>query len=432
MKILLIGNRAIQHALELKLRYEGVEVYVYPGQQFGGYTCIGKEEAIRSYYDLIIIGSPRYIDDEVVTVQRDRGAKIFGADQKSVELESSKHAFKNFAEAHGIPTSRSQAFVDCAAALKYLERSSPPFVIKSNGPARGCGVSILHSIVEAEADINRKLCDRANLYYSGKVVIEDYVPGFEVALNILISPSGYLILPPTRPHKRLNNGDEGPLVAGMGSFAGVALNQLFYDELHSTVLEPAFRGMRNEGRLFSGCLFVNLMIGEAGVMVLEFNCRMGDPAMLTSLMLLRSSVSDLLLSTVEDGLARVSVALHQGVALAVTLVDPDYPDGSVAKKRVRISERDLPTGSDNAWLTIAGAERDEFDPASLAVTNGVVACAVSRGKDCVAARAGAYAIAEHFPDLYCRTDIGTKVMPPKRYRHSSHDVPAGLCSFREI
>jgi phosphoribosylamine--glycine ligase len=417
MKVLLVGNRAIQHALEVRLRYEGVDVHVYPGQRFGGYACVNAEQARDNSYDLIIIGSPRYINDPIIKTQAARGAKIFGPDSKSMELESSKDAFKRFSAAYGIPTPPSRTFTSYVEALDYVRTASPPFVIKADGPARGCGVSICESIEDAAADLDRKLRDKGSIYYCGKVLIEQYVAGFEVAINILVNASGYLALPPTRPHKRRNNGDTGQIVAGMGSFAPVKLNSVFYQELHSRVLLPTFRGMRAEGCMFAGCLFVNLMVNnEEGITVLEFNCRMGDPAMLTSLMLIRSRVSELLSATVEDRLAGFPIAMNHGVALAVTLVDHAYPDGMVTKKRLLIPKQDWLAGDRSAGLAIAGVEQDNLGDGKFVVNSGVVACAVSHGASYPEAEATVYAIAARHSDLYFRTDVGTQVTPPTRYQ----------------
>lgn len=431
MKFLLVGNRGVQHALAARLFEEGVCAHVYPGQLFGGYLCVDRSEALRTDYDVIVIGAPRYVDDPVVIEQISRGAKVFGPDARAVVLEASKDEFKRFCAVYGVPTAPSKTFTDFKEAMDHIDNAAPPYVIKADGPARGCGVSILSSIEEAEHDIKKKLCDRSDLYYAGKVLIEEHVDGFEVAINVLINSDGYMVLPPTRPHKRLNNDDTGPIVAGMGSFAPVLLNAEFYQELHQSILVPTINGMRNEGMTFCGCLFINLMINQSGIKVLEFNCRMGDPATLTSLALIRSSVADMIVATVNNRLSDLKLELEVGVALAVTLVDHSYPDHLAEGRRVSLPKDEWLSVSGRPGLAVAGAVEDEtLQDEQLKINNGVVACAVARGVDLHEASLAAYALASRHSDLFFRTDIGTRVIPPPRYLKMAGGSPS--CEFQSV
>jgi phosphoribosylamine--glycine ligase len=431
MKFLLVGNRGVQHALAVRLLEEGACVHVYPGQPFGGYLCVDQSEALQTEYDVIVVGAPRYVNDPVVIEQINRGAKVFGPDARAVALESSKDEFKRFCAVYGVPTAPSKTFTDFKEAMNYIGSTSSPYVIKADGPARGCGVSILSSVEDAARDLKRKLCDQNDLYYAGKVLVEEYVDGFEVAINVLINRDGYMVLPPTKPHKRRNNGDTGPIVAGMGSFAPVSVNAEFYQELHKNVLAPTINGMRNEGMTFCGCLFINLMINESGITVLEFNCRMGDPAMLTSLALIRSSVTDIMLATVNNRLPELELELVPGVALAVTLVDNSYPDHLTAGQQVRLPKDEWLAFRGRPGFAVAGAQWDmTLQDGQLKISNGVVACAVAQGATLHEASLAAYALVSQHSDLFFRTDIGTSVLPPRRYLDMGNGYSS--CKFHAV
>jgi phosphoribosylamine--glycine ligase len=414
LRVLLVGNRAIQHALAVRLQHEGCVVDVYPGQRFGGYNSVDASDALDSDYDLIVMGSARYFDDPAIAQLRRRGIPFFGTDAEAGELETSKSVFKDFAAACGIPTPPHQCFTDPQTAMEHLRSSRAPYVVKADGPARGCGVAICQALAEAGQDLERKLTDRSSPYYSGAVVIEEYVPGFEIAVNVFMDDDSYVVLPETKPHKRRNSSDLGPNVAGMGSRAPIVLNEDFYADLRDRVMTPTLSGLRSRGWSFRGCLFVNLMLNEDGLVVLEFNCRVGDPAGLVDLLLLESSVTELLMATVENRLNEVSLTFKDGVGIAVTLVDHGYPDGPVQVPSVSMDPSWWLNPGDESGLIIAGAESGQ-DAGAYTVTGGVVAAAVAVRPDFAAAQAEAHRIADLLPGLHRRSDIGDVVNPPARY-----------------
>lgn len=204
------------------------------------------------------------------------------------------------------------------------------------------------------------------------------------------------------------------LVAGMGSVAPVRLNRTFYDELDAAILRPTLTALRKEGWYFRGCLFINLMLTDRDMTVLEYNCRMGDPAMLVDLLLLRSSARELLLAVAENRLGGVASLFHDAIAVAVPLTDHGYPDDGLTTKTVALDAEDwLDRGAD-AGVVIAGAGRTAAPP-TLSVNNGVVACAIAMRPDLESARREAYRLARGVPGLLHRPDIGHSVRPPAKY-----------------
>lgn len=422
MRVLLVGNRGIQHALAVRLEHEGCSVEVYPGQRVDSYRAVAADHVLGSEYGLVVMGSARYFEDPVIGELRARGTPYFGPDVESGRLETSKEHFKRFARAHGIETPESTSFSDFRQALAHVRDSPGPYVIKADGPARGCGVAISQSHVEAESDLYRKLVDRSSLYFAGRVVVERFVEGFEVAVNVFIDDDSYVVLPPTKPHKRRDGGDTGPNVAGMGSRAPVILNELFYDELRDEIIEPTLGGLREEGWRFRGCLFVNLMVTADGLLVLEFNCRMGDPAMLVDLLLLDSRLIDLLEATAENRVPSAVPAFRTGVAVAVTLADHNYPDGQCEATPISVSPAEWLGPGDDSGLVVVGAERADA-PERLTVNSGVVATALAIAPDFAGARSEAYRLAGLLPDLHRRPDIGEAVDPPPKYSRPARPMP---------
>ena len=411
-RFLLLGNRSIQHSLAVRLKSEGNTVDVFPGQNFGGYKIT--TDPVANEYDCLVVGSTRYFDHAVVKeALRNSSCAVFGVDDAAGRLETSKYFFSDFARKNGIPSPASVAFTNFKDALDFVRSHEPPYVIKAAGPARGCGVEITDSISEAEKDLRRKLVDTESPYFSREVTIERFVEGFEVAVNIFLDGNNYVILPPTKPHKRRNDNDAGPNVAGMGSFSPLQLNASFYSELSKSVVTPTMKAIRSAGWYFRGCLFVNLMLNDDGISVLEFNCRMGDPATLVDIELLESPLTDLLLHTANGTLAKVIPVFKNGFAVATTIVESEYPNQSQ-----EAGPFILPAEGSSGKLFIAGLH---LTNAGLFSNNGVIGSAVAYGNSTKNAKSQSLALARRFIHLNpaipldCRNDISNAIVPPQRF-----------------
>lgn len=412
MRVLIVGNRAIQHLLAVRLQSEGCDIFVYPGQKCGVYKCLSKVDLISETFDLIIMGSARYFDDESIISLIKKGIPYFGADKIVSKLETEKSIFKDFAKEFNIPTPYGSLFNDYNEAAKYLKHVKPPYVIKANGPARGCGVRILHNIDDALLDLKRKLIDINDIFYSGSVVIEEFIDGFEVAINIFLDKNGYLILPPTRPHKRLCDGDKGAIVAGMGTYSPLLLNEMFYKELHNNVLLKTINGFKQKEINFNGCLFINLIINNNGIKVLEFNCRMGDPAMLSNILLYENKLIDLIMSAVNNRLSEHSFVVADKVAMAVTLTDPIYPEKGCSINEIKIDESKLFSNDQICGYCIAGAETKN---GKYVPNNGVILSSIAVSESFDKVKNLVYGNAKLVDNLYYRNDIGSDIIPPEKF-----------------
>lgn len=422
-RFLLLGDRAIQHALAARLKDEGNVVRVFPGQNFGGYE-IDAEPSIDNY-DCVVIGSTRYFNHPVAEAARSSNScTVFGVDANAAKLETSKAFFSDFARQNGITVADSRAFDTMDEALTFLRSSEPPYVIKADGPARGCGVEIVRTLEEAERDLRRKLEDKTSPFYAGKVNIERFIEGFEVAINVFMDGESYVIFPPTKPHKRRHNGDSGPNVAGMGSLSPVELNEQFYKEFRTRVIEPTLKSVRENGWHFRGCLFMNLMLNESGIYVLEYNCRMGDPAMLVDIELTESSLSELVLNTARGTLSKCAPTFKKGYAAATTIVRANYPEPANDAGPVTLPPTEVGTK-----IFVASVTQKEN---TLVAGGGVVASAVAFDSSRDTALSNSRELALRFIKenvairLDCRTDIGSSFVPPRHFAVQSSDTVATI------
>lgn len=412
MNILLVGDRAIQNALAVRLRNEGNIVSIYPGQNVDPYSTLKPEDLKTSDFDLIVNGSARFFLDRHVLALKEQGVAYFGPSPDQAQLELSKSHFNSFCNRHHIRRPLCRRLETIEDAEEWIQVIPHPHVVKEIGPAGGCGVHILKNAQDLKDLAKNRFGTNGPA-----LLIEEFIDGFEVAVNVLVDGDHHFILPPTAPHKRRNNLNMGPLVAGMGSVAPVPLNSIFYQDLSTQVIEPLLRGICQDGEAYKGNLFLNLMITSEHIYVLECNTRMGDPAMLVDLLMLKSSLTELLVACTQGSLPEVVPEFHSGTAVAVTLVLPEYPFSIDTEKAFQADPRHFWDGRSSGGLIPSAAS---LQGKILKPNGGVVAVAIARGSELDQALTEAYQLCALLPDLDRRNDIGRHLSVSSRYSLSSH------------
>jgi phosphoribosylamine--glycine ligase len=279
--------------------------------------------------ELVVIGPEAPLAAGVADDLRDSGIKVFGPGADGAKLESSKAFAKLFMRRHGIPTSRFDICAneeECRAAL--LSRTAP-YVIKADGLAAGKGVFIADDIKEAEA-LCCSLMSGEKLGTAGMtVVIEDFASGKELTVLTITDGNAYILLEPSRDHKRAFDGDKGPNTGGMGAYAPVTLPDGIMDVVKETVLIPTLEGMRNDGIDFRGVLYMGLMLDETGgspsLSVIEYNVRFGDPETQAILPLYSGDIGAAVLAAAEGNLGDCEELVHSGCSLCVVMTSGGYP-----------------------------------------------------------------------------------------------------------
>src|SRR6185312_12180411 len=306
MKILVIGGGGREHALVWKLRQSPrvQQVYCLPGN--GGIceesTCLpGDPKSLASllaaahqiHPDVTVVGPELPLSIGVVDEFSRRGLRIFGPTQKAAQLETSKSFAKEFMQRHKIPTAHYAVCTSEEELRKSLGLFSTPVVVKADGLAAGKGVVIAATKEEAA---------KASLeMFSGKllgtpvanVVLEEFLEGEEVSFLVLSDGERVAPLVPSQDHKRIGDGDKGANTGGMGAYSTDSLLEAGMAEwLVNHIAKPVVAGMKSEGAEYRGVLYCGLMMTARGPMVLEFNCRFGDPETQAVLMRLDSDLLD--------------------------------------------------------------------------------------------------------------------------------------------
>ena len=291
MKILVVGSGAREHAIGEKLRENSnvSEMFFAPGN--AGTKSIGKNIDIKeeeifkllefaklNNIDFTVVGPEVPLSLGIVDVFEKENLKIFGPNQKSAKLESSKSYAKEFMIRHNIPTSEyieTEEFEKAYEFAAKLIKTKGTAVIKADGLCSGKGVFILNKEKEVEKYLKSILIDGE--YGEKKVIIEEFLEGFEMSLIAFVDNHSIKLLPTSKDHKNIYNGDLGPNTGGMGTYSPNYQGEVYLDDIKKQVLFPFFNGVKRDNLDFRGVIFIGLMITSEGIKVLEFNTRFGDP-----------------------------------------------------------------------------------------------------------------------------------------------------------
>lgn len=281
--------------------------------------------------DLVVVAPDDALAAGLVDQLTAAGIAAFGPSQAAAQLESSKAFSKDLMMTTGVPTARFQTFTDREAAGRYVAGRTFPQVIKASGLALGKGVTICHTLTEAQRVLD-EFMTAGQLGTAGQtVVIEDFLTGQEVSLHAFCDGRTAVLFPPAQDHKAIGDGGVGPNTGGMGTYCPVpfvAPEQL--TQLGAAAVDPILTGLAARNRAFRGVLYPGLMVGPDRVNVLEYNARFGDPETQSYLRLLQTDLVDIMWACINGRLAEQPVRWLDQSAVTVVMASAGYP-GAVTK-----------------------------------------------------------------------------------------------------
>lgn len=371
--------------------------------------------ALSQQIELAVVGPDEPLVNGLADAFRSHGIPCFGPSKEAARIEGSKAFSKAFMQRHHIPTPAYRVFSDCDQAYSYLVDCELPVVVKADGLALGKGVVIAFDRETAFKAVKQMMVDD-QFGASGKtVVIEAYASGPEVSLLVFSDGVNARAMVSAMDHKRANDGDAGPNTGGMGA---IAPNPWYTEEIaalcEKTIIEPTLQGLREEGIPFTGCLFFGLMITQAGPVVIEYNCRFGDPETEAVLSLLQSDLADILVSCTNQTLDQVEVRFSSGYVCSIALASGGYPLSYETGKQITIGRL-----VDGVEVLHAGTAIDESG--NLVTSGGRVLHVIARADTLDAAVERAYRAVDSisFAGMHYRKDIGKRALLKERFDGSS-------------
>ena len=418
MKILVIGGGGREHALVWRLKQSACveKIWCAPGN--GGIAADAECVAIdagdvaglvafaeRNLPDLTVVGPELPLVNGIGDAFRERGWAIVGPSKHAAQLEGSKIFTKEFLQRHNIPTARMYgAFESAKDAHGALKDIKWPVVIKADGLCAGKGVLVAQDFEEARSFIERVM-EKNELGAGGnRILLEEGLEGDELSFIVVTDDKSYAPLVPTRDHKRVFDGNQGPNTGGMGAYStDDLLPEVLRKTIVSNIVEPTLKGLATDGIPYQGFLYIGLILTSGGPRVLEFNSRLGDPETQAIVARMDFDLAEVLQDVAAGRLNASKLRWKPGASACVVLASGGYPGRFETGRRIE----GLPGAEQVTGVKVLHAGTKRLGE-EVVTSGGRVLGVTAVGPTLGAALGSAYAAADkiHFERMHYRRDIG--------------------------
>lgn len=417
--VLLLGSGGREHALAWKMAQSSMlrSLFIAPGNpgtaDFGTNVSLNlkdflkiKKFIVKNNISIVVVGPEeplvKGIHDYLKADKRLSELTVIGPRKEGARLEGSKDFSKLFLKRHSIPTAKYKTVTSKTldAGYKFLDKLTPPYVLKADGLAAGKGVLIIDDINEAKHQLDQMINHGKFGEASATVVIEEFLKGIELSVFVIVNGPNYKLLPEAKDYKRIGEGDTGLNTGGMGAVSPVPFaNELFMEKVRDRIIKPTISGLQKDGIDYQGFLFIGLMNVKGEPYVIEYNVRLGDPETEVILPRLKSDLIDLFEGMSTGTLSEKDIEFDLRSAATVVAVSGGYPEAYDKNKKITGLE-----AIEKSLIFHAGTKLNT----TLVTNGGRVLAVTSFGKDVQDAALKSIRNLEkvHFDGVYYRKDIG--------------------------
>jgi len=353
LRVLIIGSGGREHALYETIRRSSLvtRTFITPGNagipqknclttksdDFFELVRVARENGV----DMVVVGPEQPLVGGIVDhfAEYAPEIKVFGPSKAAAQLEGSKVYCKKICTKYGIPTAEYRVATNEGEADLAVIAMGGECVVKADGLAGGKGVLVARGVVEAIAFARKQLAS------GHQVIVERKLEGQEVSVFALCDGKHAFMFGTARDYKRLYSGPSGaenPNTGGMGAYSPVLdVDDKLLSEIKKKIIDWLVAGMRAEGFPYRGMLYAGIMVTEGGPMLLEVNCRFGDPETQVILPRLTSDIVPYLVACCkEDGLATLpQPEWSDKHTVCLVLVPPEYPEESIVPRAIEGLEK---------------------------------------------------------------------------------------------
>ena len=421
MHILLLGGGGREHALAWKISQSKKCTALFIGPGNAGTSAFGKnlpldptdfsavgKACLDNSISMVLVGPEEPLVKGIVDYfLNDRSLShipVIGPNASAARLEGSKAFSKQFMIKHGIPTAAYREFDadHFSEGSEYVKTHSLPVVLKADGLAAGKGVIICQSHIEAVAEFELMLQQDKFGEAGRRMVVEEFLDGIELSVFVLTDGDHYVILPEAKDYKKIGEGDKGPNTGGMGAVSPVPFaDNEFMLKVRERIIDPTIRGLKADGIEYKGFIFIGLIKVDEEPMVIEYNCRMGDPETEVVIPRLKNDLVDLLQAVADKKLEGKNIEIDHRATATMVAVSRGYP-GSY--------EKGFPiTGLDEKYEdSLVFHSGTQQENGKVLTNGGRVLCVTSYAGTLQDAIRKSMAVLTHidFDGMYFRRDIG--------------------------
>ena len=416
MNYLVIGQGGREHAIvrALKLSTRVKEVHALPGNagmalevlchplQWKEFEKV-HELCVRLNIDVVVIGPEDPLVFGLSDFLREKNILVVGPSKHAAQLEGSKIFAKEFMLQYGVATASAKTVYSVEETMRFSSEFTPPYVLKADGLAGGKGVVICQTLEQLKKTAQLFFDEKQFGVASEKALLEQFLPGYELSLIFLTDGNHYELLPLAQDHKQLSDGDQGPNTGGMGTIAPMQITAELESEIKIKIIDPTIQGLKDRKLFYRGVIFLGLMLTEQGPLLLEYNCRMGDPETQVLMPLLNGDWGEVFYQLAQGNLQELN--WKKIFSACVVMAAPGYPDKP--EKNVKING-DLGFQSHSSYFLHAGTAKNS--EGEWVTSGGRVICAVGIGTNKSESLRNAYDQVTHiqWKGMQIRKDIGQR------------------------